>query len=209
MGCVMKRVILLFVKWPEPGRVKTRIAATVGAARAAEIYKALVAAVCARLPRAVPVIVWFDPAEKREEIRGWLGPMLPQAVEWLAQAPGDLGARLKRAFADAFAAGWERVAVVGSDCVDISGAIFDDAWSALESADVAAGPTRDGGYYLLALRTENAALFENIRWSTEHTLADTEGRAEAAGLRVRRLEMLDDVDTAEDWARVAPLPGKQ
>lgn len=199
----MKRAILLFVKWPEPGRVKTRIAATVGPVRAAEIYRELVAAVCARLPVSVPVIVCFDPAENGADVRGWLGPMLPQAVQWTAQVPGDLGARLKAGFADAFAAGWEMVAVVGSDCVELSAAVFDEAWRALESADAAIGPTEDGGYYLLALRAENAGLFEKIRWSTRFALADTEARAAGAGLRLHRLATLRDVDTAEDWERTA------
>lgn len=198
----MKRAILLFVKWPEPGKVKTRIAATAGVERAAEIYRMLVAAVCARLPREVPVIVCFDPAEKGVEVRDWLGSILPQAVDWMAQVPGDLGARLAAGFAGAFAAGWEQVAVIGSDCVEITGEILDAAWAALATEDIAIGPTDDGGYYLLAMRAENARLFSDIRWSTEHTLTDTRRRAEAAELRVRQLATLSDVDTEADWIRV-------
>lgn len=195
----MHRVILLFVKWPEPGRVKTRIAATAGAERAAEIYRELVARVCARLPRATAVIVHFDPPERRAEIEAWLAPKLPASSTFEPQARGDLGVRLRGAFASAFAAGWEQAAVIGSDCVEITPAIFDEAWDA---EDAAIGPTEDGGYYLLALRRELPALFENIRWSTGDTLADTLGRAAAAGVRMHRLPVLNDVDTESDWLRV-------
>ena len=196
----MRRVILLFVKWPEPGRVKTRIAATAGAGRAAEIYRELVARVCAQLPRATPVVVHFDPPERHAEIVAWLAPGLPLPAGFEPQVRGDLGARLRAAFASAFAAGWEQAAVIGSDCVEITPAIFAEAW---EAEDAAIGPTEDGGYYLLALRREQPALFENIRWSTGDTLDDTLSRAESAGVQMHRLPVLGDVDTEADWARVS------
>lgn len=196
----MRRVILLFVKWPEPGRVKTRIAATAGAERAAEIYRELVTTVCASLPQETPVIVHFDPPERRAEIESWLAPKLPPISKFEPQVHGDLGARLRAAFASAFAAGWKHVAVIGSDCVEITPAIFAEAWDA---EDAAIGPTEDGGYYLLALRREQPAIFENIRWSTGDTLADTLARADAAGVKMLRLPVLSDVDTESDWVRVS------
>lgn len=196
----MRRVILLFVKWPEPGRVKTRIAATAGAERAAEIYRELVARVCAQLPLATPVIVHFDPPERRADIEAWLAPKLPPSSTFEPQVRGELGARLQAAFASAFAAGWEHVAVIGSDCVEVMPAIFSEAWDA---EDAAIGPTEDGGYYLLALRREQPALFENIRWSTSETLADTLARAGAEGVQMHRLPTLNDVDTESDWMRVS------
>lgn len=194
----MRRVILIFVKWPQAGRVKTRIAATTGAERAAEIYRELVTRVCAQLPRTTPVIVYFDPPKRRAEIEAWLAPKLPPSSTFEPQACGDLGIRLQAAFASAFDAGWEHVAVIGSDCVEITPAIFEKAWG---EDDAAIGPTEDGGYYLLSLRRAEPALFENIRWSTEHTLADTISRAVAAGVRLRRLPILRDVDTESDWLR--------
>jgi hypothetical protein len=196
----MRRVILLFVKWPELGRVKTRIAATAGVERAAEIYRELVARVCAQLPLATPVIVHFDPPERRADIEAWLAPKLPPSSSFEPQVRGELGARLLAAFASAFSAGWEHVAVIGSDCVEITPAIFSEAWDA---EDAAIGPTEDGGYYLLALRRDQPALFENIRWSTSDTLADTLAQAKASSIRMRRLPTLNDVDTESDWMRVS------
>jgi uncharacterized protein len=196
----MRRCLLLFVKHPTPGRVKTRIAETTGPARATEIYRALVTRVCAALPPEIPVIVHYDPPQDGEAVRRWLTPLLPQAGGWVAQGPGDLGARLRQAFAAAFAAGWQEVAVIGSDCVEITPAIFDETWQALEKHDAVIGPSDDGGYYLLALRTEQPELFENVRWSTEHTLADTLSRGRH--LQFHQLPTLSDVDSEADWLRV-------
>jgi glycosyltransferase A (GT-A) superfamily protein (DUF2064 family) len=104
----MRRAILVFVKYPEPGRVKTRLAATVGPERAAEIYRKLVSEVFARLPGDVEVIALLSiPAERRAECEVWLAG---RAAHFLSQANGDLGVRLATAFAEAFARGFARVA---------------------------------------------------------------------------------------------------
>ena len=103
----MRQAVLIFVKYPEPGRVKTRLAATVGAKQAAEIYERMVAEVFARLPDDAEVIVCFDPAERGEEIRRWIGGLAGnRALRFLPQAAGDLGERLERAVAEAFALGF-------------------------------------------------------------------------------------------------------
>jgi rSAM/selenodomain-associated transferase 1 len=148
----------------------------------------------------VDVIVHFDPPDKRAAVIEWLIPLLPMAAGWEPQAAGDLGERLRRAFAWTFATGWREVAVIGSDCVTITPEIFEEAFASLATHDAAIGPTEDGGYYLLALRAPQPRLFENIRWSTEHTLADTmiQGRR----LRIHRLPTLSDVDTEADWKAI-------
>ena len=192
----MPNTILLFVKYPQPGRVKTRIAATVGADAATAIYKELVARVWAQLPADAAITVCYDPAERGEEVRAWL----PGAALYEAQAAGDLGVRLRVAVGSAFANGAAKVAVIGSDCVDITPAIFAETWQRLDHADLVLGPTDDGGYYLIALRRPMPVLFENIRWSTEHTLADTLAQAGAAPTHL--LPKLRDVDTHEDWLAV-------
>ena len=192
----MPNTILLFVKYPQPGRVKTRIAATVGADAATAIYKELVARVWAQLPADAAITVCYDPAERGEEVRAWL----PGAALYEAQAAGDLGVRLRVAVGSAFANGAAKVAVIGSDCVDITTAIFAETWQRLDHAEVVLGPTDDGGYYLIALRRPMPVLFENIRWSTEHTLADTLAQAGTAPTHL--LPKLRDVDTHEDWLAV-------
>lgn len=198
----MRRAILLFVKYPEPGRVKTRLAATVGAEAAARIYRRLVAAVLGALPADDALVVAFDPPEKRAEIVAWLGAALAgRRAVFLPQAAGDLGARLERAFAETFALGFENVAVIGSDCIEMTPATFAATWQALATHDAVLGPSTDGGYYLLALRQPCAALFHGIAWSTDAVRAETLARARSAGLRVQELAALPDIDTEADWRR--------
>ena len=198
----MRRAILLFVKYPEPGKVKTRLAATLGAVEAAGIYRRLVAAVVAGLPREDDLAVLFDPPEKRAQVADWLQSLLAgRRADFVAQAAGDLGERLERAFAEAFERGFAKVAVIGSDCIELTPAVFSETWQALETHDAVLGPSTDGGYYLLALRQPCAALFRGIAWSTDAVRAQTLAQAQAAGLAVRELAALPDIDTEADWRR--------
>ena len=195
----MQRALLLFVKYPEPGRVKTRLAAKVGAHEAAEIYRKLVAAVCKLLPENVTTIVCYDPPERRAEIESWLAPQLPPGAQYHPQAAGGLTPRLVDAFAHAFQAGVEQVAVIGSDCIELTPAIFAGTWQSLESHDMAIGPGEDGGYYLLALKQPEPRLFADIPWSTDTVLAKTLQQAKACGLSVHLLPVLRDVDDENGW----------
>ena len=199
---LVRRAILLFVKYPEPGKVKTRLAATVGAAMAADIYRRLVAAVLAGLPAEDELTVVFDPPEKRALVAEWLGNLLAgRRADFVAQATGDLGARLEQAMAEAFARGFGKVAVIGSDCIELTPALFSETWAALETHGAVLGPSTDGGYYLLALRQPCAALFHGIAWSTDAVRAQTLAQARVAGLRVHELAALPDIDTEADWRR--------
>lgn len=198
----MDLAILLFIKLPQPGQVKTRLAAAVGAGEAANIYEQLVATVLQRLPKSGRLIILFDPPDRAREISAWIGKLCADHhPEFLAQAAGELGARLEHAFAHGFATGCEQVAVVGSDCVELGAETFAETRRALETHDCAIGPTFDGGYYLLALTKPCPALFTEIAWSTEFVFAQTIARARAAGLSVYELPRLHDVDTIEDWHR--------
>ena len=200
----VRRAIMIFVKYPEPGKVKTRLAATLGGETAAKIYRQLVAAVLALVPAEEVLIVMFDPPEKRGPVEAWLRDSLAgRRVDFVAQAAGDLGARLAAAFAGAFARDWEAVAVIGSDCVELDAETFSATWQALETHDAVLGPSADGGYYLLALKQPCPALFHGIAWSTEEVRAQTLAQAGAAGLRVRELAVLADIDTEADWRRTA------
>jgi rSAM/selenodomain-associated transferase 1 len=125
----------------------------------------------------------------------------------MAQSGHDLGARMADAFARAFARGARRVAIVGTDVPGVSRATVREALSALEVADVVMGPADDGGYYLIGLRAPWPGLFAGIEWSTPSVREQTLARAAAAGLSVRELARLRDVDTLEDvraeWPRIA------
>lgn len=213
--------ILLFVKFPEPGKVKTRLGAKIGHAQAAAAYRQMVETVCRQLPKNASLTVMFDPPEKRVEIEQWIGSLLANLTtpaRFIAQSSGDLGARLTHAFHEIFSAtkdfanddnnanGKEnnerKIAVIGSDCIDIAPKIFQETWNALDEKDCVVGPSEDGGYYLLALKKPCDALFQNIAWSTPETLAQTLQRAREVGLSLHLLPILSDLDTENEWKNV-------
>ncbi len=187
--------LIVFVKAPRPGQVKTRLAAAVGDTQAAEIYLRLLRRTVLAFSELPQVEVRFAPDEAEAEIRPWvLSPWRRRP-----QGEGDLGARLRRGFAEAFAGGARRVVVVGSDCPGVERGDIEAAWAALAAHDVVLGPARDGGYWLVGLRAPQPALFEEIAWGGSAVLCQTRERAAQRGLEVHLLRELADVDTLEDW----------
>lgn len=191
--------MLVFVRAPEPGRVKTRLAAAIGAEGALRVYKRLaehtVAEVRALAAEDVEVRVHYTPADAGDAVREWLGDgpvYLPQAES------GDLGVRMGDAFAGAFAAGVERVVIVGSDLPELTAALLRRAFEALDAHPAVLGPARDGGYYLLGMRRMIGGIFSGVPWSTSDVLAATLERFHAAGVEPAMLEELADVDEVED-----------
>jgi len=188
--------LVVFVKHPTPGAVKTRLVPVLGAETAARLYRALVEHVLEATSPArgeYERLVFFDPQQAIAAMRRWL-----VGAQLRHQAGEDLGARLADAFARAFARGATRVAVIGSDTPSLTRADVVRAFAALDAADVVLGPAEDGGYYLVALRAPQPSLFEAIAWSTQRVLAQTLERAQSARLRVARLGARRDVDTVED-----------
>ena len=125
------------------------------------------------------------------------------------QPAGDLGHRMAAAFAEAFARGARRVAIIGTDVPWVSRDTVAEALAALDRDDVTLGPARDGGYYLRRPPRARPGLFADIAWSTAHVLPATLARARALGLRVHQLQPLTDLDTIADlraeWPRLRRL----
>ena len=204
-----ENALVVFVKHPRPGAVKTRLAAAIGAEAAALLYRALAEHVLEATtpsPGEYERLVFFDPPESLPATRAWL-----PGVRLMAQSGDDLGARMADAFARAFARGARRVAIVGTDAPGVSRATVREALSALDAADVVIGPAADGGYYLIALRAPQPELFSGIEWSTPSVREQTLARAAAAGLSPRELAPLRDVDSLDDlraeWPAVRGLLG--
>lgn len=203
----MKRTLIVFVKAPKAGAVKTRLAVDLGPDVSAAVYRALAEAeIAATRPRGGEYerLFFFAPAEAREEIAAWLpGETLVE------QDGGDLGARMVAAFAAAFARGVEQAAIVGTDVPWLTRETVVEAFDALATADVAVGPCQDGGYYLLALSQPRPELFAGVAWSTTAVFETTRDRARALGLRCAVLATLPDVDTLADirraWDELRPL----
>jgi len=191
-------LVLIFVRAPEPGRVKTRLAADVGDEAALRIYEtlALHTVDAARgLGDEVRARVCYTPAEAGDAVRGWLGR---GEVEYRSQGAGDLGARMRQAFEESFDDGAERVVIVGSDLPDMSADLLREALDHLDRHAAVLGPALDGGYYLLGLRGMVPNVFESIPWSTERVLETTLARFAEAGIEPALLAPRNDVDTTDD-----------
>lgn len=193
---------IVFARAPESGRVKTRLAATLGDARALAIYRWLaehtVAVVRAAAERSrARVVVYHTPADAAPAMTAWLG----RDLEYRPQIGDDLGARMGRAASAELSRGASAVVIVGTDCPSLHVDVLERAVIALDTAEIALGPAVDGGYYLLALQQAHAALFEEIPWSAADTLSRTLAAAARAGLSVALLEERADIDTADDWHR--------
>lgn len=188
-----KRLLMLFVRNPELGKVKTRLAKDLGEEQALSIYLHLL-----RHTRAITKdmdaakLVYY--AEKVQQHDLWDESIYQKKV----QPEGDLGDKMKFAFATAFEEGFEQVLIIGSDCYQLDQAILEQAFKALEKYDVVIGPAKDGGYYLLGMKKLHPALFENKNWSTSTVFQDTLQDIREQELTYTLLPELSDVDRAED-----------
>ncbi|RAK69739.1 TIGR04282 family arsenosugar biosynthesis glycosyltransferase [Hymenobacter edaphi] len=193
----MTEHLLIFARYPELGKVKTRLAAGLGDEPALDIYRQLLDLTHAAVaPLPATRTLWLAAAPPPEA-----APLWPGTRQQLQPAAADLGQRMAHAFAAAFAEGARRTVVIGTDCPGLRTDLLATAFRHLHSHDVVLGPADDGGYYLLGLCQPQPALFEGIHWSTGSVLRDTLALAARAGLTVALLPTLHDVDTAEDWRR--------
>ena len=195
----MRSVLLIFIKNPRLGKVKTRLARTVGDAEALRIYRILLE----KTRRAA-----LDVAAER-----WLfySDFLETDDEWpdfdfnkQVQCAGDLGDRMEAAFRRAFAFGAGKALIIGSDCPGLNGVVLQQAFELLDESDFVLGPTFDGGYYLLGMKQLEVSLFQGIAWSTDTVRADTLSKIQAIGKTCALLPELLDVDTEADWRLVTP-----
>ena len=184
--------------------MKTRLATTIGAQAALEVYQELLhqTRLAADGLARVQKIVWFAEATASPTLAdAWLG------YEQIVQPSGDLGQKMHAAFEHAFAQEAGAVVIIGTDCPALTTDHLTAAFQALATHDLVLGPAADGGYYLLGMKQLQASLFRDKQWSTADVLAATLADAARLGLRVAQLPVLRDVDTAADLA--AWREGKQ
>lgn len=192
IGCAL----VLFARSPQLGQVKTRLAATVGNARALEIYRDLVEHVVGHVRElsGVAAVIACTPDEGVSDMEQWFPGLSAEG-----QGEGDLGLRMQRAMDRAFARGAHRVVILGTDCPEADARVMQQAFSLLGQRDVVFGPATDGGYYLVGARRETPPVFSGIPWSASNTLAVSVAAAQARGLDVALLDPLSDIDTEYDW----------
>lgn len=215
--------LIVFTRYPQPGKTKTRLISSLGAEGAAALQRQMTDYTMRQVKallevQSVSVEIWFAgdqaPEEQSSEIaqrdrqlmQSWLGS------EWVyqSQSPGDLGARMAEAFQAAFAAGMKQVMTIGTDCPGLDAGKMAQAFRALQDHDLVLGPATDGGYYLIGLRQFFPALFAEIAWGTSEVFQKTVEIAQSLGLAIARLDPLTDVDRPADipvWQAVLAQSG--
>ena len=189
--------VALFVRPPVPGRVKTRLAATIGDRFSCTLYRAMVLDVLRAVQASgLEIRLFHDGSDSQQLPPAWRRA----AAAVRPQVDGDLGARMAAAFVDCFAAGCDRVLLAGSDLPGLDSATFRVAAESLEQYEAVLLPTRDGGYGLFGLRATafSPSFFTDIAWSTDRVLAATLLRLHRAGVRVQLLPVQQDIDTSDD-----------
>ena len=192
------RRLCVFLKYPTPGLVKTRLAVALGSDAASEVSRLLTEVTLERLEAfRQDTVLCVDPTSALARTRALLGR------EWFfrPQHGSTLGERLAEVTAHAFAGKARRVVVVGTDSPWLRPGTIEAAFDALERAEMVIGPARDGGYYLIGLSRCAPALFEAMAWSTPLVYADTVMKARKLGLRFEVLQEGYDVDHLEDLQR--------
>jgi len=189
----MKNKLLIFIKNPELGKAKTRMASSIGKEKALLVYEDLLQKTRSiTLPLKADRYLYYS--EFIDQADAWDGNRFQKRM----QVQGDLGIRLLSACEEVEEEGFEKLILIGSDCYDLSTAHLEEAFQKLEENDMVIGPANDGGYYLLGIKQLEKSLFEGIDWSTDRVLKQTTDVAHAKKWKVHLLEELIDLDTFED-----------
>ena len=186
-------LIIVFLKAPRPGFVKTRLAKTLGPKAACRAYTRMTAAVLDRLSNFSNVQLRFTPDDAEAEIAHLLRP----GWQSFPQGAGSLGERMDHAFRDANGP----ALLIGTDCPDLNASDIREATAALSTHPVILGPARDGGYWLIGLQAPCPPLFQGISWSTSSVFHDTLRIAQQSGQSVHQLRTLTDIDDEDTWKK--------
>jgi hypothetical protein len=197
LGKASSRCVLLFIKAPEKGKVKTRLSTHLNDEITLNLYRCFVADVTESLKMAkYTLVIAFYPVKLKNKVISWLGA----EYSYTPQVGRHLGERMENAFKYAFMEGFNEVLVIGSDIPDITPSVINKAFEALRNHDAVIGPCFDGGYYLIGftIKTFLPDIFKGIQWSTERVFKDTMGVFSKKGYKVHVLPKLMDIDRIED-----------
>jgi rSAM/selenodomain-associated transferase 1 len=189
--------LLFFIKNPEKGKVKTRVASAMGDKMAMKLYRRFLLEMLSTLNRGTFLFyLCFHPENSLNDLKDWLGDY----YLYTPQMGENLGQRMKNGFVEAFSMNFKRVVLIGSDIPDLPLEFIEEAFNSLGEKDAVIGPSFDGGYYLIGFRdkTFSPKVFEGIPWSTEKVFEETMKVLEKERLTVHTLQLLRDIDTIED-----------
>lgn len=187
-----KQQLLVFIRNPVLGKVKTRIAAKTGEQKALEIYELLLRNTlhtCSQLTKIKVIVYYSDFIDTKDN---WNNDIFEKRL----QEGNNLGERMAKAFQDNLIEA-EKVVLIGSDCPYLTSNIIEHTFELLAENDVVFGPASDGGYYLMGMKSFNSSLFENISWSTSDVLKQS--LAQIPELKTAFTLELNDIDTFEDY----------
>ncbi|MBF0202546.1 MAG: TIGR04282 family arsenosugar biosynthesis glycosyltransferase [Desulfamplus sp.] len=189
--------LILFFKYPEQGRVKTRLASSFGQAFALELYVSFLKDILAmsssvQADKIIVTDVWGDiPAHMLDMGTGY---------RTMLQQGEDIGIRMFNAFLQIFDMGYQRAVLIGGDSPDLPAEFIQRALNALFSHDAALGKSTDGGYYLIGFKNETCLpqFFQGIQWSTQYVFQDTVVKMSQAGKTIYLLPEWNDIDEKDD-----------
>lgn len=189
--------IVIFVKAPVPGKVKTRLCPPLSHEQAAVLYRAFVRDTleAARKVARARLEIAYQPDASYPDL-SWLEP--DADMPYFVQKGVDLGRKLVHAFEQAFRSGARKTVVLGSDTPHLNPLAIRQAFQLLDGRDLVLGPAADGGYYLVGLKRPVPALFAGVSWSTPRVLRQTLDRAQRRGLSYELLPECRDIDTFAD-----------
>ncbi|MHB8880278.1 MAG: TIGR04282 family arsenosugar biosynthesis glycosyltransferase [Thermodesulfovibrionales bacterium] len=190
------------LKYPEPGRVKTRLARDIGAEQAALISRLTAEKVLRqtspddRADLRYERYIFYDPPERGQDFISWLPD-----EEFILQRGRDVGERMDAAVRHLIGLGAHKAVITGADIPGLSREIIAEAFELLDHSDVVLGPALDGGYYLIGMKTPMPELFHDIPWSSPDVLSETLKALGRLKRSYRLLTALSDLDTVEDLQR--------
>lgn len=188
-----KQLLMIFIKNPKLGKVKTRLAATIGDKEALGIYNQLL-----KHTRDISLELPYDKAVFYSDFIDTDDGWHPSIYNKFVQEGKDLGQRMLNAFKQGFEAGYESICIIGSDCFELTADMINKAFSELKRHEIVIGPSMDGGYYLLGMNKLHEVLFVDKDWSTQTVMMDTVKDIEKNKLHAKLLGVLSDVDKEED-----------
>ncbi|MCW5313728.1 DUF2064 domain-containing protein [Nostoc sp. KVJ3] len=193
-----KRHLIIFTRYPEPGKTKTRLIPALGNFGAVNLQRKMTEHTISQvqeLQKAIAISMEVRFAGGNSQLmQNWLGLDLV----YQSQGEGDLGSRMARSLFDAFQSGAEKAIIIGTDCPGVNAQILTTAFEKLQTFDLVLGPAIDGGYYLIGLRQPIPELFINIEWGTAQVFQKTVDIAQKLNLSHTNLSPLADVDRPED-----------
>ncbi len=185
--------LIIFVRNPVLGKVKTRLAETLGAENAFKIYQKLLQ-YTHDITKDVAVDKYVFYADYINNDDLWENEIYYKEM----QTGFDLGERMKNAFEFLFDKGYKEITIIGSDCYELTAGILEIAFDQLKDVDIVIGPSKDGGYYLLGMNIFIPQLFEKKYWSSRTVLSETINEINSHNYSLHQLQALNDVDEEKD-----------